>query len=138
STPSSVSVTYPVHLIFYAMSATNQESTHWVSVTALIFCGVVAAMQLGKVAIGAPLLQEQLNFSFSHIGWLTALFSILGMLGGIPIGTLVMRHGQRRSVILGLLILAFGSLASTAGTSIAWLLAFRMVEGLGFVLVIVA
>ncbi|HLS41706.1 MAG TPA: MFS transporter [Paenalcaligenes sp.] len=120
------------------MSATNQESTHWVSVTALIFCGVVAAMQLGKVAIGAPLLQEQLNFSFSHIGWLTALFSILGMLGGIPIGTLVMRHGQRRSVILGLLILAFGSLASTAGTSIAWLLAFRMVEGLGFVLVIVA
>lgn len=114
-----------------------QNKTHWSSVSILIFCGVVAAMQIGKVAIGAPLLQKQLEFSFSHIGWLTSLFSVLGMIGGIPLGTLVMRYGQRRSIILGLCILILSSAASTMGSSLAWLLSWRTLEGLGFVLVVV-
>lgn len=114
-----------------------QNKTHWSSVSILIFCGVVAAMQIGKVAIGAPLLQKQLEFSFSHIGWLTSLFSVLGMIGGIPLGTLVMRYGQRRSIILGLCILTLSSAASTMGSSLAWLLSWRTLEGLGFVLVVV-
>lgn len=120
------------------MQASINNKTRWSSVIALIFCGVVAAMQIGKLAIGAPLLQQQLQLSFTHIGWLTALFSILGMLGGIPLGTLVMRHGQRRSVMLGLIILATASAASTWADSLIWLLSWRTLEGLGFVLIIVA
>ncbi|MCQ9616664.1 MFS transporter [Paenalcaligenes niemegkensis] len=115
-----------------------QNKTRWVSVVVLIFCGIVAAMQMGKVAIGAPLLQHQLGFSFRHIGWLTALFSVLGMVGGIPLGTLVMRYGQRRAVILGLCLLAVASVASTWGESLRWLLSWRAVEGLGFIMVTIS
>src|SRR5690625_6796040 len=83
------------------MTKTNQDTeNHWIAVLIALLSGVVGALQIGKIPIAAPLLQTELGLSRSVIGNLGAIFPILGMLAGIPIGTIVLRFGDRKSTRL--------------------------------------
>jgi cyanate permease len=67
-----------------------------------------------------------------------SLFSIVGGLGGALAGPLAERLGARRAAVLGLLCMAAASaLGAQAGTA-RMLLASRALEGLGFVITVVA
>ena len=58
--------------------------------------------------------------------------------GGIAAGLLVRRWGDRRLLTVGLAILGGASLLGASMQDFAWLLATRFVEGLGFLIVVVA
>src|SRR5690625_7380837 len=89
------------------MTKTNQDTeNHWIAVLIALLSGVVGALQIGKIPIAAPLLQTELGLSRSVIGNLGAIFPILGMLAGIPIGPIVLRFGLRFSIALWLVVIA--------------------------------
>jgi MFS family permease len=112
--------------------------TRWAPVAVAVCAGVVAALQVGKAAIAAPMLQADLHLDLGAIGWVTAIFAILGVFGGIPAGALARALGDRRMLVAGLGAVAIGSAAGALSTSFAMLLASRILEGLGFLLIAVS
>lgn len=112
--------------------------TDWLAVGIVIASGIVAALQVGKAAIAMPLVQAEFGLDLATLGWLASIFAVLGMVGGIPAGTLAVGLGARRVLLLGLLAVALGAFLGAAAPRFAMLLASRVVEGLGFLLVIIA
>lgn len=114
------------------------ETNNWVAVLVCVFSGVVCALQIAKLSIAAPFLVSDLSIARSSIGGLGAIFSVLGMLAGIPIATLALRAGLKRSVLLGMLAISVSSIVPPLIPELWLLYALRIIEGLGFILVTVA
>ncbi|MEE1613681.1 MFS transporter [Microvirga sp. CF3016] len=110
----------------------------WPVVATVVGSGIVAAFQVGKAAIATPLLQTELGLDLAAAGSLTAVFALLGAIGGIPAGAIVAAAGDRRILIIGLLAVSLGSAAGAEAATFLRLLASRVVEGLGFLLITVA
>ena len=102
----------------------------------VILAGVCAALHVGKLppAIGA--LQRTLGLSLVDAGFLLSAVQAAGMLLAIAMGAWADSLGLKRSMVLGLAILAAASALGAAATSPALLLALRAVEGFGFLLVV--
>lgn len=114
------------------------ERTSWAAVATVVAAGMVAAMQVGKGLIAGPLLQADLGLDLAALGWLTSVFAIVGVVGGIPAGALVAATGDRRMLGAGMGILMFGIVLGAASQSFTLLILSRIFEGLGFLLVVVA
>lgn len=113
-------------------------STRWGAVLLLVGAGIVAALQVGKTAIATPMLQSDLGLDLSAVGWLTGVFAVLGLFGGIPAGALVASFGGRRILLLGLLTIVVGAALGAWSPSFSPLFISRIVEGAGFLLITVA
>lgn len=116
----------------------GKEGTRWSAVLAIVGAGVVAALQVGKVIIAAPLLRKDMGLDLASIGALAAVFSILGMFGGIAAGGIINRYGARRMLLAGLVATAVGSVTGAMAPAYGVLLASRVIEGLGFLMITVA
>ncbi len=116
----------------------GKEGTRWSAVLAIVGAGVVAALQVGKVIIAAPLLRKDMGLDLASIGALAAVFSILGLIGGIAAGGIINRYGARRMLLAGLVATAAGSVTGAMAPAYGVLLASRVVEGLGFLMITVA
>ncbi len=112
--------------------------TDWLAVSVVVASGIVAALQVGKAAIAMPLVQAEFGLDLGTLGWLASIFAVLGMVGGIPVGTLAIALGARNVLLLGLLAVAVGAFLGAAAPRFPMLLASRVVEGLGFLLIIIA
>jgi predicted MFS family arabinose efflux permease len=121
-----------------AAVATEDARTDWLAVSVVVASGVVAALQVGKAAIAMPLVQAEFGLDLGTLGWLASIFAVLGMVGGIPVGTLAIALGARRVLLLGLLAIALGAFLGAAAPRFPMLLASRVVEGLGFLLITIA
>lgn len=116
----------------------QRPATRWPAVALITGSGMVAALQVGKAVIAAPLLQADLGISLAGIGWLTGIFAALGLIGGIPAGAMVASRGGRRILILGLAITAIGTAMGAMAAGFPLLLISRVIEGAGFLLITVA
>ncbi|MDP9971508.1 putative MFS family arabinose efflux permease [Variovorax paradoxus] len=121
-----------------AAAPLSPSSTHWLGVALVVAAGVVASLQVGKVAIAVPQLRTDFGLDLTMVGWLMATFSLLGVVGAVPVGAWVARAGDRRLLVAGLLAIAIGSMVGAWAQGIAMLLIGRVVEGLGFVLITIA
>ena len=121
-------------------TAPLEPPTPWRSVAVVVAAGVVSAYHLGKVPIAAPQLQSGLGLSLGMLGALGATFALLGSLGGVLAGSWVARAGDRRMLVGGLVATLLGTAFALAQpqASFGALLASRVVEGLGFLLITVA
>ncbi|MDZ5697072.1 MFS transporter [Chelativorans sp. M5D2P16] len=100
--------------------------------------GAVSAFQVGKAPMALNAIQSDLGLSLAVVSWLISAFAIVGAGFGAPIGLAVDRIGAKRMVVGGLLLQALGSgLGGVAGGAGPLILS-RVVEGLGFVSVLVA
>lgn len=63
---------------------------------------------------------------------------LVGLLAAVPVGSFSARIGNKRAVLIGLLALAVARASGGASPNIGWLLLSRTVEGIGFVLIVVA
>jgi MFS family permease len=120
------------------MTTAAVSTTRWPLVFTLIGAGVICAFQVGKAGIAVPLLRHDLNISLSFAGWIVSAYAVLGAVGGLPFGIGVARLGARRVAIAGLLILGAASCAGAAAPSGIWLFVSRLVEGGGYVVVVLA
>ncbi|WVT74178.1 MFS transporter [Sinorhizobium chiapasense] len=115
-----------------------RERTDWAGVLTVVVAGVVAAMQVGKGLIAGPLLQSDLGLDLSALGWITSVFAIVGVVGGMVAGAIVAAAGDRRLLGVGMAMLVLGSFAGAASHAFTLLLLSRILEGFGFLLVVVA
>lgn len=110
----------------------------WGVICIVVASGVISAVQVGKTAIATPMLQSEFDLSLAAIGWLTGIFSFLGLVGGIPAGAWTSHGGDRRIMIIGLGSLGAGTVIGAMAPGYKVLLAARSLEGFGFLLVTVA
>ncbi|MFJ5370331.1 MFS transporter [Bosea sp. CER48] len=104
----------------------------------VVSAGIAASVQIGKAAIAIPLLQAETGYDLAVLGWVSSIFAVLGLFGGVPVGALATRFGDRRILLLGLMLLMIGSAAGAGTRDLGPLLACRVVEGLGFLMVSVS
>jgi CP family cyanate transporter-like MFS transporter len=119
--------------------ATSTSLQPWLVIAA----GCVAALQVGKLPPAVSILQGQLGLTLLESGFLLSAVQGSGMLLGLLVGQSVDAIGLRRSMLMGLQLLALASALGgfSAALPQVWqttwvLLASRLIEGLGFLLTV--
>src|ERR1700744_3613071 len=110
--------------------------TRWGAVAALLLAGMIAALQVSKVAIALPQLQRDFNLSLFAGASAIGAYSVLGAALGVLLGLLFSLANARRTVLAGFIVAACGSFLGAAATDGALLVAARIVEGCGFLAVV--
>ncbi len=119
-----------------ASASKPQPVTDLTAAYCVLAAGVGAALHIGKLPPALPVLERALGISLVQAGFLLSLVQLSGMALGLLTGLAVQRTGLRRSMLGGLLLLATASLLGSAADSATWLLATRVLEGLGFLWVV--
>jgi len=114
------------------------ERTPWGQVFLLVGAGVLAAFQLGKVSPVLPVIRIELGMSLFLAGWLLSSFSVTGLLFGSITGAVADTFGHRRFIMYGLFCQAAASFAGSLSSASGFLLMTRVVEGFGFLMIVVA
>jgi DHA1 family inner membrane transport protein len=112
--------------------------TPWKQVLLLVGAGVVSAFQVGKAPPVLPDIRADLHMSLFLAGWVLSVFYVIGLFLGSVAGASADRFGYRRLIVTGLLLQAMASLVGSLADGAAFLLATRIMEGLGCVSVVVA
>ncbi len=102
----------------------------------VILAGVVAALHVGKLPPAIPVLRDALGLSLVQAGFLLSLVQLAGMAAGVMFGVVADGLGGRRSMTLGLLLLALASTLGGFAQGAAPLMLLRAAEGFGFLLVV--
>ena len=102
----------------------------------VILAGVVAALHIGKLPPAIPVLRESLGLTLVQAGFLLSLVQFAGMTVGVVFGVVADSLGNRRSMTLGLGLLAIVSALGGLAQGVAPLMLLRAAEGFGFLLVV--
>src|SRR5665213_2522095 len=130
--------TSPVANANPAALAAPDASTRWTYVGLLLACGIAASMQVGKVPPALGFVRRDLHLGLVAGAWVISLFSIVGATLGCLAGSVVDRMGPHRTATGGLFCIAMASLGGSFA-SLPWvLLVSRALEGMAFVMVVVA
>ena len=100
----------------------------------VVLAGVAAALQVGKLPPALPVLREALGITLVQAGFLLSLVQLAGMTLGLFVGLAADALGLRRSMIVGLVLLALCSAVGMAARGPTELLVLRGLEGFGFLL----
>ena len=137
--------------------------TRWLAVAAALLAGYAGGIAMGKMAPAVPLLQREFGLSLVQSGWLISTFNAMAASCGLLFGVMADRIGAYRCCLGALLLLVLGgalgalitpglSAGLSAGLSpgitpgaampeqsALWLLlGARMIEGIGFIALIVS
>jgi MFS family permease len=113
-------------------------ATSWPAVFMALASGVLAAFQIGKVIIGLPEVRVTFPMGLGTAGLLLSSYTIVGAVLGATTGAVLERVGRHRALVGSLAILTAGALLGTVAWSVPVLLVSRVVEGFGFMGVVVA
>ncbi|MCK2094812.1 CynX/NimT family MFS transporter [Thauera aromatica] len=102
----------------------------------VILVGIGAALHVGKLPPAIPVLREALGVTLLQAGFLLSLVQFAGMALGLLAGIAVEGLGLRRSMLIGLSVLALASAAGAVAPDAPMLLGLRAVEGFGFLLTV--
>ncbi len=114
------------------------DRTQWWRVIVVFLAGCFGASQIGKASAALSLIISDLGLSLFQAGLVISTFTLTAALTGIVFGVLADRFGHLRAALTGLLLSAAGAFAGSGAEGITFLLLTRTVEGLGFILAIVA
>ncbi len=113
-------------------------ATSWSPVLLAIGAGFLAAFQVGKVHIALPSIRHSFALSLVSASWLLSALSVVGLFVATPTGSYAGKIGTKKTLILGLLLVAAASAAGAFSPTSAWLLWSRLLEGIGYVMIVVA
>ncbi len=102
----------------------------------VVLAGVVAALQVGKIAPALPALQAQLDLGWVASGFLLSTVQLAGLLMAVVVGLLTDGFGLRRTLLTGLSLLSMASALGGLARDVPLLLVCRAFEGIGFLLVV--
>ena len=112
--------------------------TRWGVVLLLISAGMIGAFQVGKAAIAVPALREDLGVSLYYASWIVGALGVLGAVVALPASLLLTLFPARATLIAGLCVAGAGSLAGALAPSGNMLIATRVLEGFGFLCIILS
>lgn len=110
----------------------------WGPALLLLACGVFAATQIGKLPPAIPALREAFGSTLLELGWLASIFNAIAAACGLIAGWVADRLGRRVLLKIGLVALGVGALGGAMADSLAWLYPTRVLEGLGFLCIVVS
>jgi MFS family permease len=113
-------------------------ATPWLSVLLVIGAGFLAAFQVGKAHIALPSIRYSFSLTLVSASWILSALSVVGLFVATPIGSYAARLGTKKTLIIGLLIVAASSAAGAASPTSGWLVWSRLAEGVGYVMIVVA
>ncbi|MEL7114058.1 MAG: MFS transporter [Pseudomonadota bacterium] len=114
------------------------ENSDWRAILSAFLVGIAGALQVGRVAPVAPFIQQDLQLDLLAIGWLVSLITLASATLGLIAGYWVVRIGLRRSLVVGALSMGACAVASALAPTVPMLISARIVEGLGYLIVVVA
>lgn len=103
----------------------------WIVAFATIFAGVSLALVQNKVAPCMTTLMEAFSIDMATAGWLSSLFSLVGIIIAIPAAIILNKVGPKRGGIIALVCAIGGSLIGVLVDNTAILMATRVIEGMG-------
>ena len=103
----------------------------WIVALATIFAGIALALVQNKVAPCMTTLQGAFGIDMATAGWLSSLFSLVGIVMAIPASIVLNKLGPKKGGIIALICAVIGSIIGVMTTSIPVLMASRVVEGVG-------
>ena len=117
----------------------SQEApTRWAPILAVVLAGIGGAAQIGKVPAAMTTIGAEFGLGLAGASWLVALFALMAAAGGLAIGLAAARIGARRALLLGIGIGTVSAFAAALAPGLLPLLAARVAEGAGFLLLTVA
>lgn len=114
------------------------RSTYWPAVLAALAAGVVGGASIGKMPPALPFITQEFGLSLVAAGWLVSMFNVIALLAAVFFGIASDRLGAWRFCLTGLAIQIAGGALGVLAHSAEALLASRVLEGVGFVSVVVA
>ena len=109
----------------------------WAILAVLFTVRLAMPFQFQSVAAVAPLLSTKFGLNLADIGLLIGLYFTPGIALALPGGAIGQRFGDKRTVLLALLLMLLGQLAMMASDAWSWQVAGRLVAGAGGVLLTV-
>ncbi len=103
----------------------------WTVALVTIFAGVALALVQNKVAPCMVTLQDAFGIDMASAGWLSSLFSLVGIVMAIPASIILNKLGPKKSGVLALVCAIAGSLIGIFAGNVALLMASRVIEGVG-------
>lgn len=102
-----------------------------------ITSGLVAAFHMGKIPAALPAVKAAFRLDLLQAGLVVSSFSLLAAVLGIFLGALARGAGERWAGAGGLVATAIGAMLGSVASTYPLLLASRLLEGLGFLMVAV-
>ena len=103
----------------------------WTVAGATILAGIALALVQNKVAPAMGVLQEGFGIDMATAGWLSSLFSLVGIAIAIPAAVILNRLGPKKGGIVALVCAIAGSLIGVLTANTAVLMVSRVIEGMG-------
>ncbi len=116
----------------------TSPTTSWPAVGLITVAGIVATFQIGKLPAALPTLRADLGLTLVEAGWVISALAAVGVATGMIWGFVADRLGHRRIMLSGMAVIVVGTmLGSLVGTGAA-LVATRLIEGCGYIMVLTA
>jgi predicted MFS family arabinose efflux permease len=119
------------------MRSSTGTGRAWFILLVLFFARAAMAFQFQSIAAVGPLIVAEMAIDYAMLGALVGYYFMPGIVMAIPSGVLAQRFGDKRMVVLGLMLMALGggSLAMSGAYPAA--AAARLLSGVGAVLITV-
>ena len=106
--------------------------TSWFKILILIGGGVAVALQVGKVPVALPYLQDELGISLVQAGWMVSIFALVAAPFAAFLGMVANWFGHFRTALFGLTLSAVSGLVASTVSDGDVLLVSRVFEGMGY------
>jgi MFS family permease len=116
----------------------DRAGAPWRAVLLLYGFGVLAAAAFGKIGPISVQLQAELGMSLGQVGWALSVVNAVTAVFGMTAGYGVNRAGPRRALIGGLAVMGLAGIGGAVVRDVTFLLVTRVIEGVGYLLVVVA
>ena len=103
----------------------------WIAMFVLLLAGFMNLIDVTIVNVAMPSLQKAFNATSSQIEWVVAAYILVFALGLLPFGRLGDIFGRPRMFIIGVGVFTLGSTLCGLATSMQFLIAARVLQGLG-------
>lgn len=103
----------------------------WAVLFVVLLAGMTAPANMAKVTTLAPVIMEQFGIGTGAIGWVIAMFYVLGFVLAFPAAGLANKLGIKKTVIIALVSGIVGSALGAVSTSLALFMVSRVLEGAG-------
>ena len=103
----------------------------WAILAVTFLAGFTAPANMAKVTALAPVIMGQFGFGPDVLGWVIALFYVLGFVMAFPTTGLINRFGIRNVVMVAIACAIIGSIMGAMTTDVTIFMASRVFEGAG-------
>src|SRR5665647_2114059 len=86
---------------------------------------------ISAVNVALPAIQEDLRMTAVQLSWIATSYLLAVAVGLIPAGKIADIHGRKKVFSIGLSIYTLGATAAAFAGTAAWLIVFRVIQGLG-------